>query len=44
MVQITVGQNYKDGGTVQYKFDRNLAVWLQFQPKIIVLFTTIAFE
>jgi len=34
-VQITVGQKYgvrpyKDVATVQYNFDHNLAVWLQF--------------
>ena len=42
-VEITVGQNhgvrpYKDGATVQYDFYRNLAVWLQFRPKIIFFF------
>jgi len=34
-------QPYKDGATVQYGFDQNLAVWLQFRPKKIVLFATI---
>ena len=29
---------YKDGATVQYDFYRNLAVWLQFRPKIIFFF------
>jgi len=43
MVQITVDQNYgvtpyKAVPTVKYGFDRNLAVWLQFQPKTNVFF------
>jgi hypothetical protein len=29
---------YKDNLTIQYDFDRNLAVWLQFRPKTIVFF------
>jgi len=42
-VQITVGQNYgvrpyKTEPTVQYDFNRNLAVGLQYQPKTIVFF------
>jgi hypothetical protein len=42
-VQITVGQKYgvrpyKMVPTVQYDFDRNLAVWLQLQPKTMIFF------
>ena len=42
-VQITVSQNYgvrpyKDGATVPYDFDHNLAVWLQFRPKTIIVY------
>ena len=46
-VQITVSHNYgviwpvQDGSTVQYNFDRNLAVWLQ---NISFLFATIVYE
>jgi len=29
---------YKDSATVQYNFDRNLAVWLQFGPKQLFSF------